>query len=291
MPELPEVETVVLGLQKLVQGHVIEGVKTDWPKSLRISESAIKENVLGQKIIGLRRVGKMILIDLHGGNTLVVHLKMTGQLVYRRVSSKGLAADFGAGHPSDSLISQLPDKTTRVVFTLDRQATLYFNDMRKFGWIKILSSNNIIENRLIKQLGPDALEVERKEFVQILSERRKGIKACLLDQTIIAGCGNIYADEALWASKIHPGLLACELRARQLSNLHSKLQSILRLSISKGGSSSRNYVNALGQKGKYLDFVQVYQRKGLPCARCKHTIERIVVANRGTHICPVCQKV
>lgn len=233
----------------------------------------------------------MILIDLQNNNTLVIHLKMTGQLVYKKVKDGESAEDFGAGHPSDSLISRLPDKTTRVILTLDGRAVLYFNDMRKFGWIKVLSSGEIEESSLINQLGPDLLKIDSKEFIQRLSKRGKNIKSCLLDQTIVSGCGNIYADESLWASKIHPGMPACELTHKQLGNLHRNLQDVLRFSIKQGGSSSRNYVNALGLKGKYLDFVNVYQKAGSPCARCQTPIERIVVASRGTHLCPVCQKI
>ena len=291
MPELPEVETVVLGLRELLCGHVVKNITTDWPKSLRISDARIKSGALGQEITGLRRIGKMILIDLQNGNTLVIHLKMTGQLVYRKAKGGEPAEDFGAGHPSDSLISQLPDKTTRVIFTLDRRAVLYFNDMRKFGWIKILNSDEIENSDFINQLGPDLLKIDSKEFIQKLSKKSKNIKSCLLDQTIVSGCGNIYADESLWASRIHPGMPAYELTRKQLSGLHRNLQNVLRFSIKQGGSSSRNYVNALGLKGKYLDFVNVYQRSGLPCARCQTPIERIVVASRGTHLCPACQKI
>lgn len=288
MPELPEVETVVLGLRRFLRGHTIKDVTTDWSKSLRISEPKIKREILGQEITGLGRAGKMILINLRNGSTLVVHLKMTGQLVYRGGEPE---ADFGAGHPSESLVSRLPDKTTRVIFALDGRAVLYFNDMRKFGWIKILNNDEIESADFINLLGPDLLEVDSKEFIQRLSGRGKNIKACLLDQSIVSGCGNIYADESLWASGIHPARPAGELTDKQLSDLHRNLQEVLRFSIEQGGSSSRNYVNASGLKGKYLDFVNVYQKAGSPCAKCETPIERIVVAGRGTHLCPVCQKV
>ena len=290
MPELPEVETVVMGLGDLLPGHEIQKIRTDWPKSLRISEKELRANVLRVRILNINRVGKMILINLESQHSLVIHLKLSGQLVYRQTEKQQEIKRFGAGHPSKSLVSVLPDKTTRVIIELDRRATLFFNDMRKFGWIKILPTELVQKVEMISKLGPDALSVSSKRFVQLLQQRKKAIKACLLDQTIVAGCGNIYADESLWLSCIHPRTAACELGQEKLRVLHEKLQSVLRLSIAQGGSSSRNYVNALGEKGSYLDFVKVYQRTGQPCINCKTMIERIVVAGRGTHICPDCQR-
>lgn len=290
MPELPEVETVVMGLRDLLLGHKIQKVETDWPASLRIDEHQIKANILDCKITGLQRIGKMILIHLASHNTLVIHLKLTGQLVYRQTTALNEVKLFGAGHPNKSLISALPDKTTRVIFNLDRKANLFFNDVRKFGWIKMLPTSSIHQADFISKLGPDALTITSKEFVQVLCKYRRSIKACLLDQTIVAGCGNIYADESLWLSRLHPQTPACNLNKDQLKMLHKQLQYVLKLSIKQGGSSSRNYVNALGAPGSYLDFVEVYQRTDQPCHRCHTPIKRIVVVNRGTHICSNCQR-
>ena len=290
MPELPEVETVVMGLRDLLPGHEIQKIRTDWPKSLRISTRELHANVLKMKITGVDRLGKMILISLESHYSLVIHLKLSGQLVYRQIENQQEIRRFGAGHPSKSLVSVLPDKTTRVIIELDRLATLFFNDMRKFGWIKILSTELVQKAEMISKLGPDALKVSSKKFVQLFCNRRKSIKACLLDQAIIAGCGNIYADESLWLSGIHPRTAACALSQEKLQDLRKQLQSVLRLSIAQGGSSSRNYVNAFGESGSYLDFVKVYQRTGQPCISCQTAIERIVVAGRGTHVCPKCQR-
>ena len=290
MPELPEVQTVVLGLENLLLGHKILEVQTDWPKSLRITPVQLKDYVLKTEIMSIRRIGKMIFIDLSSNYSLIIHLKLTGQLVFHQRLDTGKMNIFGAGHPSDSLVSQLPDKTTHVIFTLEEASFLFFNDMRKFGWIKLLCTTDINQSDLIQRLGPDALSVQSSEFTKLLMRRHKAIKACLLDQNIIAGCGNIYADESLWLSKIHPQKPASELTLTQLSILHHHLQDVLNFSISKGGSSSRNYVNALGQKGRYLDFVNVYQKAGIPCSRCQFPIKRIKVASRGTYICQRCQQ-
>ena len=284
MPELPEVETTVLGLKKLLINHRIEVVETDWAKSLRLNERQLQA-LIGSCFIDVRRRGKMIILDLDSQSSLVIHLKLSGQLVYR-----GPSLSFGAGHPSDSLINQLPDSTTRVVFTLDKQAVLYFNDVRKFGWIKMYTTKNLEELSLFQQLGPDALSVSESDFLRIIQGRAKTIKACLLDQTLLAGCGNIYADESLWASFIHPKTAAKELSKSSLKLLRQELQRILRLSLEQGGSSSKNYINASGEKGQYLKFAKVYQRRGEPCARCGSLIRRVVVASRGTHLCEDCQK-
>ena len=284
MPELPEVETVVLGLKELLINHSIKKVQTDWPRSLRLSEEQQKM-LINSRFIDVRRRGKMIILDLSSHQSLIIHLKLSGQLVYR-----GSNLAFGAGHPSSSLVGQLPDSTTRVIFSLDKKAILYFNDVRKFGWIKMHATDELEDLPLFQSLGPDALSVSESEFLQILQHRGKSIKACLLDQTILAGCGNIYADESLWASRIHPKTAARDVPKTALKQLCQKLQQILKLSLAQGGSSSKNYINARGEKGQYLKFAKVYQRRDMPCFRCPSLIRRVVVAGRGTHFCPLCQK-
>ena len=162
--------------------------------------------------------------------------------------------------------------------------------MRKFGWIKMVATQSIDELASIQALGPDALNVPVADFVKIMQSKSKSIKACLLDQTLVAGCGNIYADEALWASGIHPRIPAKTLPVQTLGRLHQELQHVLKLSLEQGGSSSKNYINALGEKGKYLEFARVYQRREQACFKCGSLIRRIKVAGRGTHICPSCQR-
>ena len=291
MPELPEVQVVVLGLKDLLIGHTILDVQTDWAKSLRITKTQLRQYVIQFEIKAVRRIGKMIVLDLDSDWSLIVHLKLTGQLVYHQRLNSQKVTIFGAGHPSDSLISNLPDQTTRIIFELNDTSFLFFNDVRKFGWVKLLRTKGLRQSPLMQSIGPDALDVQASEFIELLGSRRKSIKACLLDQSILAGCGNIYADESLWLSKIHPRTPAFKLTSVRLGDLHYHLQAVLNLSISKGGSTSRNYVDALGLKGRYLTFAKVYQKTGSPCQRCKFKIKRIVVAGRGTHICEACQKV
>lgn len=285
MPELPEVETVVVGLRKLLLGHKIVRLEFDWPKSYPNSKTDTEAFVFGARIIDVRRRAKAILIDLDSDYTLVVHLKMTGQLVYRGDT------DFGGGHPNDSLVNSLPDKSTRVEFEFENGHKLFFNDVRKFGWVKLFRTLEVDNIDFMKKLGPDALTISEKDFINRIGKRNKSIKACLLDQTILAGCGNIYADESLWMSHIHPKTAANKVKKSDLALLHANLQSVLNLSIEQGGSSNKNYVNAEGEKGNYLTFANVYGRKDLPCNRCGDDIVRIVVASRGSHLCQTCQKV
>lgn len=287
MPELPEVETVRRGLANLIVGHQIEEVTHDWPKGFPNDPQQVATFVKGTKIVSITRRAKVLMINLNTNYSLVIHLKMTGQLVFRGNDGQ----KFGAGHPSDSLVGALPDTSTRAVFTLDH-GNLFFNDQRKFGWIKLIPTPGVSSIDFMQKVGPEPLEsgFTYELFKQRLFKRPKSaIKPVLLDQTIIAGMGNIYTDESLFAAQIHPLTLVKDIPELKLKALYKELLAILLLSIEKGGSSDRNYVDAEGKKGSYLTFAQVYKRKGLPCPRCGTPITRIVVAGRGTHICPHCQ--
>lgn len=287
MPELPEVETVKRGLSRLIVNKTITKVKSNNFKSLPIDEAALNKIIIGSKILSVDRKGKMIIIDLSSGFSLVVHLKMTGQLIYRGHEN------WGAGHPSDSLVGSLPDKHTRVILTFDDNSKLFFNDLRKFGWIKAHETNNLNKLESIRKLGPDPTDsnFSNDEFLSRLKKRKNSkIKVVLLDQTIISGVGNIYADESLFASKIHPESLTGDVSDDQLLNLKNEIQKILKLSIKLGGSTSKNYLNAEGKKGNYLEFAKVYGRSSKPCLNCTSEIIKIKVAGRGTHLCLNCQK-
>lgn len=287
MPELPEVETVKRGLEKLLIGHTIVKVTSDNPKSFPNAPEDVQHFLIDATVIGLRRRAKVLLIDLSSQYTLVIHLKMTGQIVYRGVES------FGAGHPTDSLVGSLPDRSTRVEFWLDNNAKLFFNDQRKFGWVRLIPTVQVANIDFMKKVGPEPLDdaFTDKIFIERL-EKRKGttVKAAILDQTVLAGIGNIYADEGLWGAKIHPATRVRDVPEQKLKKLFTELQYVLRLSIEKGGSTDRNYVNAEGKRGSYIDFARVFRKEGTPCQRHPHQlIEKIRVAGRGTHICPACQ--
>lgn len=285
MPELPEVETVCRGLRQLLVGRTIQSVTSLWTKSFPQSDHPV---LPGAAFESVERRAKLVILHLDRGFSLLVHLKMTGQLVF--VSDSG--ERFGAGHPSGSLVDHLPDRSTRIVFKLDG-ARLYFNDQRKFGWIQLLPDNEIADLTFVRKLGPEPLSgaFTCTSLADGL-RRRKGttIKAALLDQTVLAGIGNIYADEALWTAGLHPARRVASLDDTDIERLHGAIRRVLSISIEAGGSSSRNYVNAEGKRGAYLDFAEVFRRQGQACRRCGTTIIKTRVAGRGTHLCPHCQK-
>ncbi|MCA9348093.1 bifunctional DNA-formamidopyrimidine glycosylase/DNA-(apurinic or apyrimidinic site) lyase [Candidatus Saccharibacteria bacterium] len=288
MPELPEVETVRRGLQKLIVNKTVESVEFDWPKSFPNAQTDVDAFLIGANIIGVRRRAKVLMIDLSTKYSLVIHLKMTGQLVYRGRQS------FAAGHPSDSMINKLPDKSTRVVFGLSDDDVLYFNDQRKFGWVKLLPTSEISNMPFMQKVGPEPLLADFTADVFIARVRRRGgsaIKAVILDQSVLAGVGNIYADESLWGALIHPATKVVDIDDDQLALLRDEIVFVMDLSIKKGGSTDKNYVDAEGKRGSYLKFARVFRREGQACPRCQTIIQKIKVAGRGTHFCPTCQKV
>lgn len=287
MPELPEVETIRIGLARLLPRKTIAKADCiDSPKSFPNDAATVQEFLLGAKITQVRRRAKVLLIDLQTDYTLVIHLKMTGQLVYRGEQV------FGAGHPNDSLIGKLPDKSTRVAVTFTDGAHLYFNDQRKFGWVKLFPTLEVPNIDFMQKVGPEPLEdsFTPAEFIPRIRRRNNTtIKAAILDQTVLAGVGNIYADESLWASKLHPSTRVKDVSDTLLAELLANIKSVMNLSIAHGGSTDKNYVDAEGKKGSYLTFANVFRREGKACPRCGTIIAKIRVVGRGTHICQTCQ--
>ena len=222
MPELPEVETVRRGLAGLILNRQITKVTGLCDKSLQIAPADISRLVTGATIAGVRRRAKMLMVDLTGGYTLLIHLKMTGQLVYRGDQA------WAAGHPNDSMIGELPDKSTRVIFELSGGGKLFFNDQRKFGWIKLYPTSEVMQLAGIVKLGPELLSGDPwREFLPRLRRHQKSrIKTAILDQTVLAGVGNIYADESLWLARISP-----MTRVERLSDddLHRLLDSVIEI--------------------------------------------------------------
>jgi len=280
MPELPEVETVRRGLERLVVGHRIVGVDALNPGSL-----SAPTPLEGATVTAARRRAKMLLLDLDDGRTMAIHLKMTGQLVIRS------ADDWGGGHPSDSLIGELPDRSTRVVFDLDDGGRLFFNDQRKFGWVRAVPRE--VADGWASGYGPEPMEDDAWPRFRALVRRHPKalVKAVLLDQAVVAGIGNIYADEALWGARVHPASRVGALSDRTLHRVLDEAATVMELSIELGGSTARNYVDAEGRRGAYLDFARVFRREGRPCPRCGTTIVKTRVAGRGTHLCPRCQRI
>lgn len=281
-------ETVRAGLARLLPGKVVADVWHDWPKSFPNAPSDSAKFLVRAKITEVNRRGKVLKIHLSSGYSLVIHLKMTGQLVFEGKKR------FGAGHPNDSLKAELPDKSTRVVLDFTDGSKLYFNDQRKFGWMRLLPTLELPEIDFLKKIGPEPLEDDFtvNDFIKRLHIRKNSVvKAVLLDQEVLAGVGNIYADESLFMAKIHPLTPVTKISRTKLVALYTDLRQVLHTAIESGGSTDKNYVNAEGEKGSYLTFAQVFRREGQPCPRCGTTIEKLKVAGRGTHICPRCQRV
>jgi formamidopyrimidine-DNA glycosylase len=306
MPELPEVETVRIGLTRLLPGRAIKAVDFDWPKSFPNAPADVKQYLIGAKITLVKRRAKVLLIELSTDYSLIVHLKMTGQLVFRAAGELGARDSsepdlgemrsagerFGAGHPNASLVGKLPDKSTRVTLTFSDGSRLFFNDQRKFGWMRLLPTLEVMNLDFFQKVGPEPLGADFTWQAMrdcLLRRKNSNIKAVLLDQTVIAGIGNIYADEALWGAQIHPITVVSKLTDDQFQTLYEELVMVLKLAIEKGGSTDRNYVSAEGKHGSYLSFARVFRREGQSCPRCGTIIIKIRVAGRGTHLCPTCQ--
>ncbi|MCL2002361.1 hypothetical protein FWG76_03070, partial [Candidatus Saccharibacteria bacterium] len=243
-------------------------------------------NVGSGKVTGLRRFGKLLVIDFSNGESLAFHLRMTGQLVYRSNSGERLAG----GHPNKSFIEGLPDKTTRAIFEFE-DGTLFFNDQRKFGFYEFLPTSEVEKMPFVAKLGPEPWDITFANFKKrLMRHKRSKIKAVLLDQTVMAGLGNIYADETLYFAHVHPERLVESLTDSEIKKIISGAKHSMEESLKSGGSSLKNYLRVDGTYGDYLTlFAKVYGRKGEPC-ECGGVVEKIKVAGRGTHFCPKCQK-
>ena len=305
MPELPEVETIRRGLNRFILNKKIVNVKILCDKSF----IGPKELIEGQEIIAIRRFGKALVFDFKNQVSMLVHLRMTGQLIYRACGEESgknyiemiQAGDFktslyteksfAGGHPTDSFFSKLPNKQTRVLFEIE-SGTLYFNDQRKFGFCKIIETDEVLQDEFIKKLAKEPWQISVEEFKKnLLHHKNAEVKPTILDQTVIAGLGNIYADEALFLAKIHPERLVSTLTDHEIETLLESAKTVMQRSIDSGGSTMATYVKADGTRGDYLQkFAQVFRREGEPCNRCGTEIIKIKVAGRGTHLCPNCQK-
>lgn len=323
MPELPEVETIRRGLNRFILNKKIVNVKILCDKSF----IGPKELIEGQETIAIRRFGKALVFDFKNQVSMLVHLRMTGQLIYRACGEESgknyiemiQAGDFktslyteksfAGGHPTDSFFSKLPNKQTRVFFEIGpvddtkktrseslkqkiESGTLYFNDQRKFGFCKILETDEVLQDDFIKKLAKEPWQISVEEFKKnLLHHKNAEVKPTILDQTVIAGLGNIYADEALFLAKVHPERLVSTLTDHEIETLLESAKTVMQKSIDSGGSTMATYVKADGTRGDYLQkFAQVFRREGEPCNRCGTEIIKIKVAGRGTHLCPNCQK-
>jgi len=298
MPELPEVEVIKLGLQKKITGLKIQKIQVLSPKSF-IGNPNLAEN---KKILKIWRKAKILGMDLDGV-TLLFHLKMSGQLVWMKTQNSNVKSQnynsklktgdrFIGGHPTEDMISNMPNAHTRVIFSFADGSRLYFNDQRKFGWVKIVDRLQVTGDNSLKNLGPEPLE---ESFTwQILKEnllkhKSQPIKVAIMDQSVVSGVGNIYGNEACFKAKLDPRTKVGDMGDQEFKAIHQGVIRAINSDLRYGGSTKAHFVDPEGHKGYFLDYAYVYWRDKHPCRVCGTEIKKISLGGRGTYFCPNCQ--
>jgi formamidopyrimidine-DNA glycosylase len=304
MPELPEVEILRQELQRKLCGKKIKSVEVLVLRIVRISPtpsshsreeyvktarrfSALLKN---KTCLHVDRRAKLLIFKFSGRITLLAHLKLSGQLVLRENPMQNA---YILSRRKIPYLTTLPNKSTCVVFTFDKGTKLFFNDLRKLGWMQLVKDKGLKKVKELQEIGPEPLNpaFTAKTLLLILSQHpKKKIKALLMDQHLIAGIGNIYADEILFSALIAPTRPASTIQQKEVKKLWRCIRQTLKNAIRYGGSSVRYYVHLDGRFGDFTKFHKVYRRTGQSCPRCKFKIERLVIASRSSHFCPRCQK-
>ncbi len=269
MPELPEVEVITRGLEPLVKGRIVTGVHVPDPSVLNMPEGEFADRVGGQRITGVRRRGKLALVDLETG-LLAFHLRMTGSLMVHRPEERG--------------------KHVRVFFSLEDGREMSFSDVRRFGSCHYFLPGGLEQWKFYRTLGPEPLDIAPEKFVELFSGRKAGIKGLLLDQKVLAGVGNIYADESLFKAGIDPKARGCDLAPGRLRKLLEALSETLKRAIAENGSSISDYRDSKGDPGSFQNSFNVYGKKGIECPKCGLPLTGCRVAGRGTVYCRKCQQ-
>lgn len=272
MPELPEVETIVRSLRPMLEGKEIQKVEIGYSPIIEYPDAeTFAAELIGRKIEKVDRRGKYIVIDVTGDELLITHLRMSGRLVYLHKDAE-------------------VEKHTHVIISLDDDHQLRFIEVRKFGRMFLIPKDELAKAKGFATLGPEPLEMTFEEFNQRLIGRRTKIKPLVLNQEFIAGVGNIYVDEALFLSQIHPEQTADTLSLEKKQKLFQAIQDVLRKGIKNRGTSKRDYVDGFGQVGGNQEYLKVYGREGENCYICGSEIIRIKVGGRSSHLCPECQR-
>ena len=288
MPELPEVEVVKRSLEKNINNLIIKKVTINTNKLRYIIQKKEIDRIIKKKILSVKRRSKYLIIKLNNNNSILVHLGMTGKFIILNKEGKKKKTSFYYQ------LSEKDEKHNHIIFYLSKNIKLIYNDVRKFGFIKIVSSNKINNISHLSLLGPEPLSknFDFEYFKKYIFNKNKKIKDIMMDQKFISGLGNIYVNEILFISKISP-----KTKAKNLSNLNIKkiikvTKKILNISIKKGGSSIKNFKNSFGQEGSFQQKFKVYSRQGKKCMKneCSGTIKKITISNRSTFYCESCQK-
>lgn len=282
MPELPEVETIRRQLEKFLVGHKVNSVEI---KNQKIFTGDTK-NIVGAKFIRVRRFAKVLCMDLSNGYSITSHIKLTGQYIYRGPNLKNAKA------VSKKVAGGVPGPHTHVIFVLDKGGFLYYNDIRRFGWIRVIKTDEVTTSGFVGKLGPEPFNgLTFEKFKEILSKTKRAIKVVIMDQAKIGGVGNIYANDALWRSKINPKKPANALTEKEAHKLYDSILYVLKLGIKKGGASELAYVTPDGGEGEYQKYFLAYGKDGTICPRCKkEKFRKVFLGGRGTYFCPNCQR-
>jgi len=280
MPELPEVETIKLQLEKYLKGKKITSIEVRNRKIFQGDE----KKLIGGKVINIRRFGKVTTIDLSNGYSILTHVKLTGQYIYRGPEIKNEIL-------SKKVIGGIPGPHTHVIFKFDK-GVLYYNDVRRFGWVKVVKTSEVETEPLIKKLGPEPFkDLTSNLFSQILSKSGRPIKLVLMDQKMLGGVGNIYANDALWLAKINPKRKSKELTKDEQQELYKAILDVLKSGLKYGGASELAFVTPDGKEGEYQKHTLAYGNEGKLCQRCKkEKIKKFFLGGRGTYFCSSCQK-
>ena len=321
MPELPEVETIRRGLQTQIVGKTISKIIIKKPNLVKQSRQSFRKELINIKITKIDRIGKLLIFSLHKTQSyLLIHLKMTGQLVYcddksfvagGHANSKKEEEQFlsAQGGPASSWKLCQPGKYTHIIFELKEGrgktstfSSLFFNDLRQFGMLKVVNGEELRDIKSKYGIEPGRPNFTLRNFRQVFKNRKTNIKALLLNQRVISGLGNIYVDEALFASKIHPQRPANSLITNEQKRLFNAIGRIIKLAIKNNGTTFSDFIDSKGRKGNFKQMLKVYGRQNKKCLRCQRKVEarplplgvvkikKIKVAGRGTHFCPRCQK-
>ena len=285
MPELPEVETIKNDLSQKILDKTITAAEARTPRLVKSGAKKFKEVLTGNQFKKINRRGKLIYMELKSGDFLLIHLKMTGQLIYQQGEKI-----IGGGH-GELAEEKLPGRHTHVILSFRDGSHLYFNDLRQFGYMRIVSQIEL--EKELKKFGIEPLTAgfSLKNFVEIFANKKTSAKALLMNQKFIAGLGNIYADEVCFYAKVKPSRRVPSLTEGEIKKLYQGCRVILAKAVKARGTTFSDYVDADGRQGGFIKFLKVYGRKGEKCRRCRRGgIVKIKQGGRGTHFCPQCQQ-
>ncbi|MDP3899890.1 MAG: bifunctional DNA-formamidopyrimidine glycosylase/DNA-(apurinic or apyrimidinic site) lyase [bacterium] len=293
MPELPEVETIRQDLSEKIIGKKITGVTVTKPRLVKSGLNNFIQILTGNTFKKINRRGKLVYVELKKSDlVLLIHLKMTGQLIYQKGPRRqgGVSKIIAAGgHSFKSMEWDLPNKYSHIYFSFQDNSRLFFNDLRTFGYMKLVDEKEL--KQVLNKFGIEPLtpDFTLKNFAQALKHRKTNIKALLLNQQIIAGIGNIYADEICHYAGVLPSRRTPDLTIAEIKKLWQGSSLILKKAIKERGTTFNNYRDADGKKGNFIKFLKVFGRKGEACGKCGEKIKKIRLAGRGTHFCEMCQ--